>query len=517
LKFTSLFYAIFLVGSLTVYWGIAKTQQQRLATIVAVSFLFYALSQIKNLSFAVLALHVGLLAAIVGVNFYIGKILLESQIIEFRSIRDNLATEFAEKRLPRNRQEKKRLLAFGIVFNLVILATAKYIPFTLTNISSIVNSIDIQNTATWYKENIFPPLGISFLTFESIAYLVDVYKGQVATGNLLKYAAYKGFFPKLISGPIVHYQDFARQLNEIKLPTAETIAMGCWWIAKGAIKKAAIADNLGGFVNLVFGSDNLERAGSIDLWLALIAYGWQLYFDFSGYVDIVRGTALFFGFQLPENFYFPYLSTNIADFWRRWHSTLGDWLKNYIYIPLGGSRYGWIATCRNLFIIMLVSGLWHGAEWGYLLWGILHGFALVIHRLYRQLREKYPRWNTICQQPIMTIVGWICTQFFVFIAWLFFRLPQPQKAFLAWQHLWNHPPDIQFADKVYIRTLGMNPDRIAFILAAIAIAHVGAYTVHRWWRIEPHWAIRLSLVPILLYLVSLIAPEKDLPYIYFDF
>ncbi|MFM8006812.1 MAG: MBOAT family O-acyltransferase, partial [Dolichospermum sp.] len=195
-----------------------------------------------------------------------------------------------------------------------------------------------------------------------------VYRGHPPAAKFIEFATYKLFFAKLISGPITRYHHLQFQFNTLQFPTIDKTAEGLWLIARGAVKKGIFADNLGIFVDLCFG--NLQRAGSTDLWLATFAYGLQLYLDFNGYVDIARGSALLFGLVLPENFNFPYFSTSIADFWRRWHITLGDWLRNYLYFPLGGSRRGLIRTCGNLLIVMLLAGIWHGSAWGFIVWGI---------------------------------------------------------------------------------------------------------------------------------------------------
>jgi alginate O-acetyltransferase complex protein AlgI len=512
MNFISLIYALFLGLTVTTYW-FKNNQQHQLRVIVICSLLFYALFY-KDRPPLLLLLNISLLVAIIYVNFWIGKLLLESQIIEYRSGSDGLKKE--SKYLPRTKKDRKLLVMGGIIFNVLVLLAAKYIPFLLTIISSLGLS-EVQATANWYRSNVLPPLGISFLTFESIAYLVDVYKGSPATGNLLKYAAYKSFFPKLISGPITHYHEFSPQLNNLKFPPIEVIVEGLWLITCGAVKKTLIADNLATYVNLVWDAGNLERAGSIDLWLAIFAYGWQLYLDFSGYVDIARGSALFFGIKIPENFYFPYLSTNIADFWRRWHITLGDWLRQYIYFPLGGSRQGLLITCRNLLLIMLIAGIWHGADWGFVVWGGLHGCALVAQRLtvyWAAERPGLQAWRTSRQGQFL---GWIVTQLFVFMAWIFFRLPKLNQSSLVLQHLWGYNADSQFASKIYLAGVNLDHSQLLVCLLGLSVIMSVIYTFRCLWKIELSWRTKLLCLPIALYTVWLLAPEQSSPYIYFDF
>jgi alginate O-acetyltransferase complex protein AlgI len=402
------------------------------------------------------------------------------------------------------------------VFNILLLIGAKYIPFLLTIIAPL-NPKEIQPLAMWLKTNFSPPLGISFLSFESAAYLIDVYKGSPATGNLLKYAAYKSFFPKLVSGPITHYQQFAPQLNNLKFPSNERLTEAGWLIASGAIKKTLIADNLAIYVRLVFDPSTLDRAGSIDLWLAIFAYGLQLYLDFSGYVDIVVGTSILFGINLPTNFDFPYMTTSIADFWRRWHISLGNWLRDYIYIPLGGSRLGLVRTCLNLFALMLISGIWHGADWGYLVWGIIHGFALIVHRLTKILSEKNEllalfwrsRWGFLC--------GWLLTQPLVFIAWIWFRLPNLSQSNLVFSHLWGYARDAQFATKVYVESIKLTDSQILLTLVLLTISMIVTYGFDRLLKLNLNWHLKLVLIPVCLYIVSLLSPAESLAFIYFDF
>jgi alginate O-acetyltransferase complex protein AlgI len=509
MKFISPTYAVFLILTLMCYWVIAKTQNQKLWVIVISSILFY-------ISFLQLQ-YFPIVLAMVLVNYWIGKLLLESQIIEYKAIQDNLGDIYNRKHwLPRGKKQRRIVLSIGVIFNIILLVLSKYVPFLL----SLFTPLDpntIQPTVLWIKSNILPPLGISFLSFESIAYLVDVYRGNPATGNLLKYAAYKAFFPKLVSGPITHYHQFAPQLNNLKFPNNQRLTEGLWLIASGAIKKALIADNLAPFVKLVFDGGNLDRAGSIDLWLAIITYGWQLYLDFSGYVDIVQGSAILFGINLPTNFNFPYLSTSIADFWRRWHISLGNWLRDYIYIPFGGSRLGLGRTCLNLLVLMFISGIWHGADWGYIVWGGVHGIALVIHRLTHALSQQVKALDRFWRSAIGQICGWLLTIPFVFVSWIWFRLPNMQQSTLVFQHLWGYPRDPQFATKVYVESLGLADSQLLLILVGLFLAAAIAYSFDRALKVALAWQVKLLLLPVCLYLVWLLAPAEGLSYIYFDF
>ncbi|MBD2577732.1 MBOAT family protein [Oscillatoria sp. FACHB-1406] len=405
-------------------------------------------------------------------------------------------------------QRATQLLISGIIANVLLLVGFKYIPFLL-------NSIGLRESANWVSDRLIPPLGLSFFTFECIAYLVDVHRGAPPIRDWLQFSSYKLFFPKLIAGPITRAHAFIAQWPQQQFPTPHRLAEALWLIACGAAKKALIADNLGIFVDLCFG--NLERAGSGDLWLATFAYGLQLYLDFSGYVDMARGSAILLGFSLPENFNAPYFSTSIADFWRRWHMTLGDWLRNYLYFPLGGSRQGLARTCLNLFLIMLIAGIWHGAAWGYVVWGILHGLALVVHRLSEAWSRKDASIAAFWSSIPGILLAWLLTQAMVFLSWIFFRLPSLDRALLVWQRFWNASGDAQFAYKVYEETLHLQRAQFAWLVAAIALLMTAIYTLRRGLGLQLSWNVKIVLVPLCLFCVWLFAPEGGLQYIYFDF
>jgi alginate O-acetyltransferase complex protein AlgI len=288
-----------------------------------------------------------------------------------------------------------------------------------------------------------------------------------------------------------------------------------WLIACGAVKKLLLADHLGRLVDLSF--SNLERAGSGDLWLATFAYGLQLYLDFSGYVDVARGSAALMGFDLPQNFYFPYFCTNLADFWRRWHMTLGDWLRNYLYFPLGGSRRGLWRTCLTLLIVMLIAGIWHGAAWGFVVWGAIHGVGLAIHRLTHALSDRVHALKAWWKSIPGTIVAWMITQLMVFTSWIFFRLPDLQQSGLVWSRLWGHPADVQFAQKIYMETLQLGRPQITLLLILLSAAIGIVYAFNRGLKLQLNWTVKILLVPVCLFVAWLLAPNESPPYIYFDF
>ncbi len=505
MTFISHNYALFLLGILGIFW-LVRQQSRRLWVLLIASLIFYAFLQIQ---------YVPLLCLITFINFALGKALGSNTAPGPHATNQNLSNE--EWLLAQGVWNRRRLklLWLGIALNVIGLVSFKYVPFLLSNLAALLNLQMAQENATWIKTNLIGPLGLSFFTFECIAYLIDVYRGAPATQQLLQFSAYKLFFPKLISGPITRYHQFAGGLKTLKFPDYQQLTEGLWLIACGAIKKALLADRLGILVDLSFG--NLERAGSGDLWLAIVAYGLQLYLDFSGYVDIARGSAILLGFNLPENFDFPYFSTSIADFWRRWHITLGDWIRNYLYFPLGGSRKGLGRTCLNLMIVMLITGIWHGAAWGFIVWGGLHGLALVIHRLTQAMSDRLVWAKQWWQSLWGVLVAWLLTQLMVFTSWIFFRLSNLKQASLAIRNLWGHTADIQFAQKVYIEALGLGRFQIALLLAALIAAMCAAYSIHRGLKLQLNWPLKLLLVPLCLFSVWVLAPQGGLRYIYWEF
>ncbi|MEC4813216.1 MAG: MBOAT family protein [Scytonema sp. PMC 1069.18] len=499
MNFISIIYGLFLLSILGIYWSVSQ-EKLRLWTLIIASIVFYASLQVQ---------YIPLLFALIYINFRVGIELGENTSPGQHNVAWQLSNEdwhFAQ--IDWNRRRLK-LLWLGVVLNVSILLGFKYL---IPIVKFIVQS---PTTSTTDSFRLIAPLGISFFTFECIAYLVDVYRGAPATKDFLRFTAYKFFFTKLISGPITRFHTLSKQFGNLHYPTPDLVSEGLWLIARGAVKKGIFADHLGIFVDLCFG--NLQRAGSIDLWLATFAYGLQLYLDFSGYVDIARGSAMLFGFVLPENFQAPYFSTSIAEFWRRWHITLGDWLRNYLYFPLGGSRQGLDRTCLNLLIVMLVAGIWHGAGLGFVVWGFYHGIALVVHRLTDAISDRSEDLENFWQKPLGVFLAWLTTQLMVFTSWIWFRLPNLEQSSLVFQHLWGYPADIQFAQKVYVEVLDMSQFQLAILMVAL-VAFMGIfYAFNQTLKLQFNWPVKLVFVPLCFYIVWLFAPDGSLPYIYFDF
>ena len=318
--------------------------------------------------------------------------------------------------------KRKRWLVFAISVNLLLLGYYKYTNF-------LIDSLNAISEAHFYIQEIILPLGISFFTFTQIAYLVDTYYDKVKEYNFIHYALFVTYFPHLIAGPVLHHKEMMPQFakKETYSPHYENVAIGLTIFTIGLCKKVLLADNMAPYVSTVFTPNTAPTF--FEAWSGTIAYTLQLYFDFSGYSDMAIGLSRLFGIKLPLNFASPYQAVNIIEFWRRWHMTLSRFLRDYLYIPLGGNKEGLIARYRNLLITMLLGGLWHGAGWTFIVWGGLHGIYLVINHAFRYIRKK------IFGEKPSSIIGkylsWKITFLAVMIAWVFFRAPDIHTAFIV--------------------------------------------------------------------------------------
>ncbi len=294
----------------------------------------------------------------------------------------------------------------GFAFNIALLAYFKYAGFLLANLTLLTGWPNVE-------ANIILPLAISFFTFQQIAYLADTFEGKVERYALIDFTLFVSFFPQLIAGPIVHHKELVSQFNHTNLSLRhENFSVGFTFLVIGLMKKILIADNIDTVAAPVFDS-GLETPGLIESWLAVLSFTLGIYFDFSGYSDMAVGLARMFGVKLPYNFNSPYKSTSIIDFWRRWHITLSNFLRDYLYIPLGGNRRGQARRYINVFITMLLGGLWHGASWTFVAWGGLHGLFIIINQ---QWEKRFAR-KSVLGRPLSQAL----TLLVVMIAWVFFR------------------------------------------------------------------------------------------------
>lgn len=309
---------------------------------------------------------------------------------------------------------RRLLTAGGVGANLIVLAYFKYLDFFIETLN------DVAGTAL-SLQHVTLPLAISFFTFQQIAYLVDVHQGGLRVRSPWEYALFVSFFPQLIAGPIVHYREMVPQFQALGRSgaNAKNIAIGSAVFAVGLFKKTVIADGLGAYADPVFGyADAGHRPSFIESWCGTLAYTFQLYFDFSGYADMAIGAARMFGIVLPANFASPYKSSSIIEFWRRWHMTLSRFLRDYLYIGLGGNRHGRMRRYVNLFTTMLLGGLWHGAGWNFVMWGGWHGVMLIANHGWRALRGRRQPGAT---RAMPGTVGWVLTFAGVTAGWVLFR------------------------------------------------------------------------------------------------
>ena len=301
------------------------------------------------------------------------------------------------------RRNSKLILALGIILNVILLIYFKYSGFLVQNINALFST-------DFIFKNIALPLGISFFTFTQISWLVDTYRGETRDYSLLEYVLFISYFPKMAEGPIALHGDILPQFRDPAKKTVDydNISRGIMIFVLGLFKKLMIADTLGKAVD--WGFNNVPDLYSMDIWIVMLCYTLQIYFDFSGYCDMAAGVSLLFNIELPVNFNSPYKALSITDFWKRWHISLTSFLRKYIYFPLGGSRKGTVRTYINMMIVFIISGIWHGANWTFILWGALHGACQVLHRIFRKPFDK-----------IFAPVRWFITFLFVNIAWLLFR------------------------------------------------------------------------------------------------
>ncbi|MGG3563705.1 MBOAT family O-acyltransferase [Neobacillus rhizosphaerae] len=403
---------------------------------------------------------------------------------------------------------KKTILTLGILFNIGLLGYYKYYDFFMSNINTVFSTnISLLNLAL--------PLAISFFTFQQIAYLVDTYREGTKEYSLLDYVFFVTFFPHLIAGPIVHHREIIDQLRDgtnykIKL---NNITSGLYIFSIGLFKKVIIADTFAEWANT--GYNNIAQLTLYDSWVTTLAYTFQLYFDFSGYCDMAIGLGLFFNIKLPVNFNSPYKSLDIQEFWRRWHMTLGRFFTHYLYIPLGGSKKGNARTYINLFIIFFVSGIWHGAGWNFVIWGIMHGIASVIFRFWKTFNITLPKF-----------ISWFITFMFVHIAWVFFRSPDLTTAKLMLTKMFSlatfHFParitsilnatvGTHFVPRTYYFNLKL-VILFAFVLAIVIFAKNSIERLNSF-KLNYRTAVFLSLITV----ISLLYLSRVSEFLYFKF
>ncbi|MCD6010532.1 MAG: putative rane protein involved in D-alanine export [Flavipsychrobacter sp.] len=422
-----------------------------------------------------------------------------------------LATTFADFYIVRLMaaqagRARMALLCFSLCINLGLLFYFKYSNFFVENVNLLLARVGI-NEVKWTK--LILPIGISFYTFETITYVVDVYrKVHKPLRNFWDYQLYIILFPKLIAGPIIRFHDFADQIyDHTQFETPDNRLRGLYRFFIGLAKKVLIANVMGANADLIFNMPQNEL-GTLTAWAGALSYTFQIYFDFSGYSDMAIGLGLMMGFRFPENFNNPYTSLSITDFWRRWHITLGSWMRNYLYIPLGGNRVNnkW-RLYLNLWLVFLASGLWHGAAWGFVIWGAYHGFFLVIERLF--LGKWLQR---------MGKVAVIYTFPVVMIGWVFFKTEYLHLALGYFQRMlsWHADTAAWKPDREYLAMLA-----VAAFFSFFAIPELGKKLqqkiFYNQYSLKMHFA--MAVAGLLLFIISAghITTASFNPFIYFRF
>lgn len=438
--------------------------------------------------------YIPLLLGSIFVNFFVGSALVNEKPLKV---------------------SKKSLLIFGILFNIMLLGYFKYTDFLLDNFNGLFGA-DVP------LSHIILPLGISFFTFTQIAFLVDAYKEKVKEYDLLNYMLFVTYFPHLLAGPILHHSEMMPQFVSLWNWAVRwrNVAVGLFLFSIGLFKKIVIADTIATWANTGF--DTATTLNLVEAWATSLSYTLQLYFDFSGYTDMAIGISLMFNIRLPINFNSPYKAKDIQDFWRRWHITLSRFLRDYIYIPLGGNKVGKYQNYSNLFAVFLIGGLWHGASWMFVIWGALHGIAIVIHRIWKDLGLRMWGW-----------MGWFITFNFVNVAWVFFRakdfasvekvlggmigasgivLPgmlASKLAFLSQYH-------VQFISNTWLENTGMIEIKDLFTLIGILILTLILKNSHELANnLKPK--LVYQLFTIIIFLVGILSLSKISAFLYFQF
>jgi alginate O-acetyltransferase complex protein AlgI len=393
-------------------------------------------------------------------------------------------------------RRRKLALVASLAANLGFLGFFKYYNFAAANVAAL---LDLP--ARSFALDVVLPLGISFHTFQSISYVVDVYRGrQAAIRNPLDYALFIAFFPQLVAGPIVRARDFFRDLFEWRPPSNEELSRGALLVLLGLTKKMALADQFAQIADRYFG--NLAaHPGVLTAWSGVTAFAMQIYFDFSGYTDMAIGMALLLGFHFPLNFRRPYLAPSVTEFWHRWHISLSLWLRDYLYIPLGGNRHGTWRTYRNLLLTMLLGGLWHGASWKFMLWGGYHGALLAVERALPDWSERKP-WRALYP---LRVAG---TFALVTVGWVFFRAADLHDSVTVIGRLFAGPRGTMLWQRWQLD--------LALVALALAVLEERPGWFDRL-AAAPAWAYGTAMALLLLCLELVGVTDISVPFVYFQF
>ncbi len=400
---------------------------------------------------------------------------------------------------------RRALVTTSVTMNLGMLAFFKYLGF---GASALNQGLTLLGTGLHVPvPHLVLPLGISFYVFQAISYTVDVYRGHLQpTRSIREFAIFIMFFPHLVSGPIVRAAEILPQLDRLRFPaTIADVMQGARDFVLGFGRKVVFADTFAGLADTTF--NHPQDYGSADLCIGLVAYSLQIYFDFSGYSQMAVGLARMFGIGFPDNFDAPYISRSLQEFWRRWHISLSRFLRDYLYIPLGGSRHGDARTLFALSATMLIGGFWHGANWTFIVWGALHGFGQAIAWYYRE-RLRTPTQARFWESAAGNALGWLITMAVVNLAWIYFRAATLDGA--------NQYLQRMVSGAIGGQQLAVSPTQAGLFAVTIAL-HLVAYFKPRWTVPWPHSPLAQGLAVGMAYVVLVAMKQADAPFIYFNF
>ena len=460
-----IFMLLFLPVCLIAWWSLARWPQARLSFLVASSYIFYGW---WHWEFTLLLLFSTMVDYAVGENIYAST----------------------------TKKAKWLWLCVSLVSNLGLLGYFKYCGFFAQSMNGLLDALRMGTPI--YVPDIILPVGISFYTFQTLTYAVDIYREEVKPAkSFMHFAAYVSMFPQLIAGPIVRYSDVELQMQDLSTrPDWSQVSRGIWFFVIGMCQKILIADTVAKVATpLLADTQQLQLVAS---WGALIAYSMQLYFDFAGYSNMAIGLGHMMGFSFPPNFDSPYQAASIQNFWRRWHMTLSSFLRDYLYIPMGGNRFGKFFSYRNLVIVMLLGGFWHGAGWTFILWGALHGFLLVINGLYRDFVKV----------PVPKPLGIALTFLGVTMGWVLFRsndLAMAQQWYAALFGL--HGVEADFG-RAIIQSSGF-----LVAIAALLFCWIAPNT----WNYKPRLSLGTALALGTLLVMCILRFDSESPFLYFQF
>lgn len=397
---------------------------------------------------------------------------------------------------------KRALLAVSCTTSLTLLGFFKYWGFFATELNGLLLKLGIESSLPVL--NVMLPVGISFYTFQTMSYVIDVYRGECEVQkDFVTFALFVSFFPHLVAGPIVRAAKLCGQISRPRVHQAEDFKIGLYLVMMGMFKKVVVADNLAWIANGIFRSETSQLTG-LECLIGVYAFAFQVYGDFSGYSSIARGVAKWMGFDLTENFQQPYLATSPSDFWTRWHISLSRWLRDYVYIPLGGNRHGNFATYRNLMVTMLLGGIWHGAGWTYIAWGAFHGFILCVYRaLGARDSSKQMSWPRY-------LISLVVMFHLVCLGWLLFRASSMEQASVMFTKMFT---DLRVTD---LSVYGV---------AMIAFFSIPLLAMECWIEkrndllalTQVHWTIRAAWYTYLTMMIVVFHPIEANEFIYFQF